>query len=356
MYRYFRYNIFSIFLTFSFLQCVFPARTVPPTSLPELPVNYLLKQDTWHKFSKFLDAGKGANFSGMSELKKYFHRFGYIDNIENFTDTFDDTLETAVINYQIKLGLPVTGKLDSGTVNQIMSPRCGVSDDIFRIHNNIHVSKHYAFFNGEPRWAPRTLTYAFSDRNMIDYLSFSDIKGVFQRSFAKWASIIPLNFTEVEDDRTSDIKIAFYRGDHGDGEPFDGVLGLLAHAFSPENGRLHLDKDETWAIDLRSSGSNVAIDLESVATHEIGHILGLAHSSVKEAIMYPSLGPRTQKRDLKLDDVKGIQMLYGSNPNFRYTPSMESDINSGYRSGRVRWVKWVILLRVLVLFVQFSFE
>ncbi|GJT77522.1 metalloendoproteinase 1-MMP-like protein [Tanacetum coccineum] len=354
MYRYYRYNILVFILLLSLIQHVFPARILPPISPPEFPIN-LSANATWHTFSKFTNAGKGASFSGMSELKKYFQRFGYLDNFsDTFSDTFDDEFESVVLKYQKKMGIPVTGRLDSGTVSQIMLPRCGVSDYITRKHKIIHVSKKYAFFDGEPRWRQTSktenlmLTYAFSDGHMIDYISYSEIRDVFQRSFGRWASTIPVNFTEVDDYRTADIKIAFYGGDHGDGEPFDGVLGVLAHAFSPENGRLHFDTAETWAVDFGSTGSNVAIDLESVATHEIGHILGLAHSSVKEAVMYPSLGPRIRKVDLKMDDVKGIQTLYGSNPNFRYTPSMESDISSGYRPVRGEWVKWVTLLVLLV--------
>lgn len=144
--------------------------------------------------------------------------------------------------------------------------------------------------------------------------------------------MIPVSFLEIEDYGFADIKIGFYGGNHGDGEPFDGVLGVLAHSFSPESGRLHLDAAETWAVDFREETSAVAVDLESVATHEIGHLLGLSHSTMKEAVMYPSLKPRDKRADLKMDDIKGVQSLYGSNPNFRYGSSLESDMSSNEAS------------------------
>ncbi|KAF5193220.1 Metalloendoproteinase 5-mmp [Thalictrum thalictroides] len=63
--------------------------------------------------------------------------------------------------------------------------------------------------------------------------------------------------------------------------PFDGRGGTAAHAFSPPDGRLHFDGDEIWSPVLR----NGTVDMETVALHEIGHILGLMHSSVEGALM-----------------------------------------------------------------------
>lgn len=319
---------FLIIVFLSLSRPCFPARTMPGQ------VTVITAADdqnaTWRNFERFLDACRGSHVSGMSELKRYFHRFGYLSVPEtnNFTDVFDNQLESAVVLYQNRHGLPVTGKLDSDTLSSIMSPRCGVSDSAPPAQPPMHATVHYAYFYGKPRWvrsSPLTLSYAFSPTNMIGYLRPSDIRAIFRRSFSRWSAVIPVNFTETEAYASADIKIGFYRGDHGDGQPFDGVLGVLAHAFSPPNGRFHLDASESWAVDFKSEKSKVAVDLESVATHEIGHVLGLAHSTVKEAVMYPSLSPRTKKFDLRVDDVAGVQALYGSNPNFKFSSLFESE-------------------------------
>ncbi|XP_026436647.1 metalloendoproteinase 4-MMP-like [Papaver somniferum] len=114
----------------------------------------------------------------------------------------------------------------------------------------------------------------------------------------------------------ANITIGFYYGDHGDGDPFDNTT-VIAHATGPVRGaHIHFNAAFIFAVDFSSEKSDMAYDLESIALHEIGHVLGLGHSSFPEAVMWPTESPRTINVKLTLDDVYGAQLLYGSNPDF----------------------------------------
>ncbi|XP_051115420.1 metalloendoproteinase 4-MMP-like [Andrographis paniculata] len=344
MFPFFRYvrRPLSLFIFLAALP-LSPAIDSPPDVHPN---------NTWSLFARFLDAEKGSRVDGMAELKRYLSRFGYLPVATKkigFDDFFDEELEKALILYQENLGLSETGKLDHETMRAIVKPRCGVRD--FKAGGKrLKAARKFAYFVGDPVWMrspPFLLTYAVSPANTIDYVSLSEVRKAFRRAFASWSAAIPVNFTEAEDYAYADIRIGWFHGDHGDGEAFDGVLGVLGHAFAPESGRLHLDAAERWAVNFDADYSDVAVDLESVATHEIGHVLGLAHSSVKDSIMYPSLSPRTKKLGLRKDDVDGIQSLYGSNPNYRYNSQFESDMSSG-RASRLQMMPPLMALNALI--------
>ncbi|GLT40048.1 hypothetical protein SLA2020_142060 [Shorea laevis] len=295
----------------------FPNITSIPPWLPTATAG------AWDVFHNFTGCHSGEKVNGLFKLKKYFCRFGYIPDVgSNFTDDFDNALEAALRTYQKNFNLNVTGQLDDQTLQQIMRPRCGNADIVNGTTSmnsgkmssaRLHTTAHYSFFPGTPRWpdGKRDLTYAFFD-NLA-----ADVKSVFSRAFNRWAAVTPLTFTLVDSLVSADIRIGFFEGDHGDGQPFDGALGTLAHAFAPPAGRFHLDAAENWSVTDNGSTSaqSSAFDLESVAVHEIGHLLGLGHSSVKGSIMYPTISSGVRKVELAKDDVRGIQELYGRNIN-----------------------------------------
>lgn len=244
----------------------------------------------------------------------------------------------------------------------MVQPRCGVADIDVNVTATARGRGLYSYFSGRPTW-PRYkthLTYTFASTSGVA-ASTSAIQAVFARAFARWSEVTTLTFSDAATASDADITIGFYGGDHGDGEPFDGVLGTLAHAFSPPHGHFHLDSAENWVAegDVTAASSSAAVDLESVAVHEIGHLLGLAHSSAPEAIMYPTIRAGTRKVDLTQDDVDGIQSLYGSNPSYigvaastrsttTATNTMRERETNGVDAPGRRWARAVAGLMVAV--------
>ena len=63
---------------------------------------------------------------------------------------------------------------------------------------------------------------------------------------------------------------------------------------------------------MKYSTIHLVFQTVSVATHEIGHILGLQHSTDVNAVMYPFLNFGMTKRELSHDDIDGMLALYGT--------------------------------------------
>lgn len=55
----------------------------------------------------------------------------------------------------------------------------------------------------------------------------------------------------------------------------------------------------------------IGVDFQSVATHELGHSLGLAHSPVYSSIMFPYYKGPEDSKDLAYDDIMAMYDLYG---------------------------------------------
>ena len=242
---------------------------------------------------------RGAHGDGVVLLQRYLDRFGWSAVADG---DFGPKTESALRRFQAFHGLAATGVLDEPTVERMGTPRCG-NPDIPRV--NV-----LGFVLEGSRWDRTDLRYAFE--NFTDDLSRGDIRGAVIGAFAAWSSVTRLTFSEVAPDEAPDLRLRWVTGDHGDGErnAFDGFGGTYAHAAYPQVGRIHFDDDEPWTV--TAGGLFLGPDLQMVATHEIGHALGLKHSSVGDAIMRPHFLPLRRQRWLHPDDVAGIQEIYGS--------------------------------------------
>ncbi|KAL5761954.1 hypothetical protein ACOSP7_018218 [Xanthoceras sorbifolium] len=291
------------------------------SSIPALiQGNLNISAGAMDKFQRFVGSSSGEIIAGLSEVKEYLQNYGYIsESAINFTNSFDEVLVSAINSYQRYYNLEQTGLLDEKTVAQMMLPRCGYPDvenstSFMQSANHLQSVSHYEVFQGRPRWKKRALTFAFLPENKVP----DSYKKTIARAFSKWRAVTPLTFSQTESYSEADIKIGFYSREHGCGHAFDGVLGELAHAYAPPLGWFHFDNDENWVAepgDSKRPPLYTATDLESVAVHEIGHLLGLGHSLDRNSIMYPTIISGVRKVELQKDDIEGIQTLYGANPN-----------------------------------------
>lgn len=119
------------------------------------------------------------------------------------------------------------------------------------------------------------------------------------------------------DDKVPDGKNEIVFGNY----PQAGVIGVTViwgYFSGPASSRMItefdvlLDTDYTWGD---ATVNSAVMDVQNIATHELGHGVGLADvydSVCSEQTMYgySSYG-ETKKRDLNSGDVTGIQVLYG---------------------------------------------
>ncbi|MEO1092666.1 MAG: matrixin family metalloprotease [Pseudomonadota bacterium] len=237
----------------------------------------------------------------------------------------------AVRDFQRSYRLAETGVGDEATLALMQRPRCGVPD-VDRARG-LALAPFSAVGCAYPN---ADLTYAIL--NATPDLDSARQREILAEAFDAWARVSALRFREVAPEQNPTFTIAWQRGDHGDGAPFDDAGSMasntLAHAFfpppcgGPNAGSLHFDEFELWTDE---SASN-RIRLLNVAIHEIGHLLGLGHSDNRDAIMFAFYADDVDR--LRDDDVAGVQHLYGPPARtagdaavtpFRFRPTADSD-------------------------------
>lgn len=141
-------------------------------------------------------------------------------------------------------------------------------------------------------------------------------KAEVERALQAWSDVSGITFVEVSDNGAN-----FNAGPQATqgeirfgGHVFDGNNGTLAHGFYPPTngvtaaGDIHFDIAENWQVDSINGGTGTK-DIFQVTAHEIGHALGLDHTSVPNSLMNPSYTEGFE--GLQADDIAGAVALYG---------------------------------------------
>lgn len=278
----------------------------------------------------------------MSNLKRHLQRLGYLAPPQpglNFNDDFDDLLESAVARYQTRLGLQATGRLDPETISSIVSPRCGVSDcepsssssdrtgrgalardlEVWFLSGPAEVGKAGADdprvrtltephdLLPQPRGDPVGLCESLQQMGRGDPREVrGDVRPHFSRREDRFLQWVPRRRQPIWWALCDISRALVYAPDRGAPPGHGRLLGRGLQGPSRRLRELEVPV--------------MVMDLESVAIHEIGHVLGLVHSSLPESVTNPVIPAWTKRTELASDDIRGIQMHLRAEPGFRDEP------------------------------------
>jgi hypothetical protein len=189
------------------------------------------------------------------------------------------------------------------------------------------------------RWPRKTIEVALSTSLQSPGANIkpdSDVVGAARRALARWSSLSNINFVVTWSQATS-----VSPAEAGDGislltiaatpenEAFnsEATTGRTRVFFNPETGNIaeadisinpRPRADDGTELQFSTDGTPGTYDLEATFTHEIGHLLGLDHSSVLSSTMQGRQAhngtfglPALTERTLSEEDRQKIRGLYG---------------------------------------------
>ncbi|PAA52972.1 hypothetical protein BOX15_Mlig007063g1, partial [Macrostomum lignano] len=350
------------------LVCGAPCYSRPAKALSTVDSNET--QNRTVDFESAISNGSLLSDGEVREAVAYLQKFGYLNSLEpsaqihallnstNSTDEIDSgsdidnstaldsiDLAEAVSKFQTVYQLPMTGLLDLATLAAMREGRCGVADAQFDSSSRAarrpkRSTPIRVEMDAEPRrFDTRNLSWRLA--RMSERLNRNQVTKLIRRAFSLWASVAPLRFSQVfnEQEGTADIEIGFYRGSHNCQRRFDGPGGDAAHTQAAS--AIHIDIEEEFQLsDNRPVRQRGAVHLLRLLVHEIGHLLGLGHSSHLSSIMHPSsvnAWPALLRRPtsrvpaalIGRDEIRLVRQRYGP-----CSPRIDAIIDWRYELGR----------------------
>jgi hypothetical protein len=189
------------------------------------------------------------------------------------------------------------------------------------------------------RWPKKTIEVAFSNSLLspgANIKADSDVVGAARRALTRWSSLSNINFivtwspsTSVSPAEAGDGVSLLTIAATPENEAFnsESTTGRTRVFFDPETGNIaeadisinpRPRAEDGTQLQFSTDGTPGTYDLEATFTHEIGHLLGLDHSSVLSSTMQGRQAfngtfglPAMTERTLSEDDRQKIRGLYG---------------------------------------------
>lgn len=179
-------------------------------------------------------------------------------------------------------------------------------------------------------WPGACVGFSFQ-RDLTTKLPHDEVKAALRRSFFAWTQLgckggpSTLSFSEgpdvycyasVYDDKGPNVNVVLLRDYDFPYRDEDNTLAKTTVTYDAKTGAI-LDAD----IEINAAFNELTVadpgkgrvvyDLESIMTHEVGHFIGIAHTSVPEATMFASYETgKIGLRSLDADDIEAACAIY----------------------------------------------
>ena len=169
----------------------------------------------------------------------------------------------------------------------------------------------YAFEG--PAWPTTTVTWGFANDASFSGAIGAAYQSTIVSALDAWAQSAGITFQQAADPNAAEIQIGWGQLENSGGT----TIGLTSY-YSNSNNNLtkalvQIEDPAQLALDSTAAGytwQGTTTTLYQVSLHELGHALGLDHSTDPAAVMYPVA--QTTNPGLSLADIAGIQQLYGA--------------------------------------------
>jgi len=167
------------------------------------------------------------------------------------------------------------------------------------------------------KWQTVPILYSINTKNLTEGVDSVAAKAAIVNAFKSWDAEVSGLFVEAKEGETPQLTVRW--------APIDGknrVLALAENTFNNKtkviiSSRMTFDTGDIWkvfpSLDCKKQGSE--FDIENVASHEVGHVLGILHppntNKNKSLTLYALTGAgETLKRTLDKGDKTGVAKLY----------------------------------------------
>lgn len=175
----------------------------------------------------------------------------------------------------------------------------------------------YAFEG--PTWASNTVTWSLDSGAPFSSAITAPYLATVESALAAWSASANVTFQQVASGTPADIEIGWGALESsGAGSSGGDTIGLTTYSATPSNlftpgTTVELEDPAQRALVSTAQGytwQGTSSMLYQVSLHELGHALGLNHSTDPTAVMYPTA--QTTNPGLSFADIAGMQALYGA--------------------------------------------